>query len=195
MDLERDLKHERSFENSYFIIDTYFDLDLECAGDLLFEWARDLDRLERCERLLERLRELQRSLEQIYHKDRVKKKSGTYRDLDLDLERRLDLDLDRLRLLEDLERLPPRRRSSIKRILLPFSSESSNFSIAFFMSEYEANSTTLQITRVNTSLSRRLRRCLPFITPLFMGISVGHFSGLPHVVFKVLSRREKTERY
>lgn len=67
----------------------------------------------------------------------------TYRDL----ERTRDRDRDRE--LDDRDRRC-RLVSSTKRIRRPFNSVSSNFSIAVFMSLYDANSTTLkQCTIIN----------------------------------------------
>ncbi len=98
-----------------------------------FESERDLEPLagdlESPLRDLERLRDLEWLLDER-----------------LDLERLLRLrERDRLRLLEERLRRRPSllRRSSIKRMRRPFNSESSNFSTAFFMSDAEANSTTL----------------------------------------------------
>lgn len=66
------------------------------------------------------------------------------RDLERDLERRRDLERDL-----DLER---EGRSSTRRMRRPFSSVSSSFSMARFMSERVANSTTLKGKKYYTFL-------------------------------------------
>lgn len=58
-----------------------------------------------------------------------------YLDRERDRERRLERDRERLRLLDERDRRPPRRLSSINRMRRPFSSVSSNFSKALSMSE------------------------------------------------------------
>lgn len=77
------------------------------------------------------------------------------RDFDLERERLLRLrDRERERLLDERERRPrplspprppPLRRSSTRRMRRPFKSVSSSFSIAVFISDKDANSTTLII--------------------------------------------------
>jgi len=119
-------------------------------GRTYFDRERDLDReadldLERLRELL-RLRDLQSKLEVSWNRGLDQLIAGVRAThLERERDRRRDRDLDRdLDLeLDDLERRRL-RRSSISLILRPFSSVSSNFSMAVFMSEYEANSTTLQ---------------------------------------------------
>lgn len=121
------LNKERNFLYFYVLTfkinsATYLERDLE--RDL----TGDFD-LERAPRDFERLRDLERDLDDL-------------RDLDLERLRERDLDLE----LEERERprpLPP-RLSSIKRIRRPFNSVSSSFSIAVFISDNDANSTTLK---------------------------------------------------
>lgn len=103
---------------------SYFDLD--CERDLTGDFDPFLD----LERVFERERDERR--ERLLERRRL-------------LERLLVLD-ERERPLPPLELpLPPLRRlSSTNLIRRPLSSVSSSFSIAVFMSDNEANSTTLQ---------------------------------------------------
>uniref|UniRef100_A0A182PV94 Acid phosphatase n=1 Tax=Anopheles epiroticus TaxID=199890 RepID=A0A182PV94_9DIPT len=102
--------------------DTYTERERErdFSGD--FDPFFDLDRLRDFERLRDERRERER-----------------------DRDRRRERDLERL--LEDLERPRPfrplRPRSSTRRMRRPFNSVSSSFSIAVFISDKVANSTTL----------------------------------------------------
>lgn len=153
-DLDRPLLTDRDRERS-LDKDFAFDWDLEWDRDflsLMGERDRDLERewadLAERERDLERDLDFERPLD--FERERDLERDADFdfdllrelrrlRDLDLLRECLRDLDLER-----DLERddedldlpRPPRLgRSSIKRILLPFSSVSSSFSMAVFMSE------------------------------------------------------------
>lgn len=87
-----------------------------------------------------------------------------YLERERDRRRDRDRDRERDRELDDLERRP-RLLSSMSLILRPFNSVSSNLSIAFFKSEYVANSTTLQNHKSFESLGQcntRQCRCADF---------------------------------
>lgn len=136
LDLDRLRLRSRSAERER-------DLDLESRSRDLFERDRDLFEATLALRDFDRLRDLDRL--------RLERRD---RDL-LRLERRLERDRDRL--LDERERprplrppeLPPLRppRSSTSRMRRPFSSVSSSFSMAVFMSELVANSTTPSFLR------------------------------------------------
>lgn len=110
------------------------DFDLERAAR-----SRDFERLRDLERLLER--------------DERRRERERDRLLD-DRERRL------LRPSRPPPLPPPLRRSSTRRILRPFNSVSSNFSMAVFMSDNEANSTTLDRGKRNISTCDGLIECV-----------------------------------
>lgn len=128
--LKKDGLVPRSHDNHNNNKNTHTERDREREREFL---ATDFD-LERAARSrdFERLRDLERLLE----RDERRRERERDRLLD-DRERRL------LRPSRPPPLPPPLRRSSTRRILRPFNSVSSNFSMAVFMSDNEANSTTL----------------------------------------------------
>lgn len=118
--------------------------------------------------------------------------------LERDRDRRRDRERERER---DEERERERRRelrdlSSISLMRRPFKSVPSNFSMAVFRSEYDANSTTLYVCKfvisTTTPKGQQLHH-IPFVAVLLVGISISHFSSLAHVVLQILGTQKHIE--